>query len=423
MAVIKENVFMRDILCDEKDCREGIEIYNEIILENREEIKEFKEDIKQGIQRKPRDNESIIKARYFMNFDYLLNNINAHYSLGDPVNVLEEGFIDAIQDMEKSEKEGIGYLNLLWMVSLGILLETDKENIKRLSEIIKKQNVHDFVLDYLLCACDIGWTHISNSFDKEIPYANTKEIIELAETDKAAASDRLFTYMEKEWFRGHYDFEWKNAHNEPGYVGFWSFESAALAKILDLDDTSLKDNNHYPYDLAHYKNTMSFHSFPLNDYVEKADQKEDDIEDWEERIANNTSLQQIIPGKWHAFINALIADYQTLDDDAFYETYQKSMELEQIWFFKDEYKEANKDNNLLGHLIVFALTQRDYILQLDFKEDLEDFYIFIKNAWPDTETKLVQFTLDNDQQYYTFVPKTTDVTNIYEVPVKEVDHV
>src|SRR5699024_1346064 len=134
-------------------------------------------------------------------------------------------------------------------------------------------------------------------------------------------------------------------------------------------------------------------------------------------------LEQIIPGKWHAFIKSLIADYHIRDDDAFYDTFQKSMELELIWFFKDAYKEANKDNNLLEHLIVFALTQREYILQLDYKEDLEDFYIHIKNAWPDTETKLVQFGLDNDQQYYTFVPKTADVTNIYEVPVKDVDQV
>src|SRR5699024_11226330 len=112
------------------------------------------------------------------------------------VNGGEEGFIDAMQELEKSEKEGFGYLELLWMVSLGILLERNKENIKKLSEIIKKQQLNDFVIDYLLCACDIGWTHISNSFDKEIPYANTKEIVELAETDKDAASDRLFTYME-----------------------------------------------------------------------------------------------------------------------------------------------------------------------------------------------------------------------------------
>src|SRR5699024_1494854 len=116
-------------------------------------------------------------------------------------------------------------------------------------------------------------------------------------------------------------------------------------------------------------------------------------------------------------------DYETLDDDAFYDKYKNPMELDQIWFFKDEYKEANKDNDILGHLIVFALEEKDYILQLDFKVDLEHQRIKIKNYCPEQETKLIQFVLDNDQQYYTFVPKTADVTNIYEVPVKEVDHV
>src|SRR5699024_2321775 len=216
MAInFKRSIFMRDLLCDEEDCRESIKIYNEIITEKREEIKEIKEDEKNGIQRRNRDNESLIKARYFMNFKHQLHNMRAHYSLGDPVNVLNEGFADAVQDLEKSEKEGIDYLSLLWMVSLGILLETDKENIKRLSEIIKKQQLNDFVIDYLLCACEIGWTHISNSFVKVIADANTKEIIELAEADRAAASERLLTDMEKERFRGHYDFEWKKAHNEP----------------------------------------------------------------------------------------------------------------------------------------------------------------------------------------------------------------
>src|SRR5699024_9860236 len=150
---------MRDILCDEKDCKERIEIYNEIILENREEIKGLKQDIKKGIQRKHRDNEGIIKARYYRNFRYHLHNIREHYTIVDQANVLDVVIIDAVQDLEKSEDEDSGYLKLLWMVSLGILLETNKENIKRLSEIIKKQNVNDFVIDYLLCASDIGWTH------------------------------------------------------------------------------------------------------------------------------------------------------------------------------------------------------------------------------------------------------------------------
>src|SRR5699024_4316860 len=385
--------------------------------------KDLKEDTKKGIQRYPRDNEGIIKATHYANFDHYLNNAIAHYSLGDPVDILDEGFIDAIQELEQSGDEDTGYLNILWMVSLGVLLETDKENIKKLSEIINKQQLNDFVVEYLLCGCDIGWSHMSNSFDKEIPYANTKEIVELEETDKDAASDRLFTYMEKEWLQGHYDYGWKNAHKEPNYVGFWSFESAALAKILGLDDTRLKDNNNYPYDLAHYKRTMSFPSFSLNDYLEKLAEKKHETEDWEEGIENNPSLEQIIPGKWHAFINALIADYETLDDDAFYDKYKNPMKLDQIWFFKDEYKEANKDNNILGNLIVFALEEKDYIMQLDFKEDLEDHLININNYWPDTETRLVQFVLVNDQQYYTYVPASADISNIYEIPVKKVDHV
>src|SRR5699024_3098972 len=135
MAVIlyEGEYLMRDILCDEKDCREAIRIDNKVISENKELINELKQDIKKGIQRYHRDNEVIIKATHFMNFDRYLKSTRAHYSLGDPVNVLNEGFADAVQDLEKSEKEGIDYLSLLWMVSLGVLLETDKENIKRLS--------------------------------------------------------------------------------------------------------------------------------------------------------------------------------------------------------------------------------------------------------------------------------------------------
>src|SRR5699024_12500554 len=100
-----------------------------------------KQDIKKGIQRKPRDNEGIIKARYYRNFRYHLHNIRAHYSIGDPVNVLDEVFIDAVQDLEKSEDEDSGYLKLLWMVYLGILLETYKTHIRRISKSIKRKNV------------------------------------------------------------------------------------------------------------------------------------------------------------------------------------------------------------------------------------------------------------------------------------------
>ncbi|PEA92111.1 hypothetical protein CON66_31485, partial [Bacillus cereus] len=255
---------MRDHLCIEKKCREVIEYNKEFIEENRVEIKSLEEDEKKGIQRYPNDNISIIEEFYQSNFIYDLDNVNAKYSLGEAIHTIEGDFDNALINLKHIGKKEVGYLNLIWMISLGILLETEKKNLVSLAKLVEKENMNDAVIDFLLYASDIGYTKVTNRYYKENPYAKTREIIELAQIDKKEASKRLQTYMEKEWFKGHYDYEWKNAHKEPGYVGYWSFETAAIVKILELDDTSLKDNNHYPYDLAHYKNEMKFKHIDLS---------------------------------------------------------------------------------------------------------------------------------------------------------------
>ena len=70
------------------------------------------------------------------------------------------------------------------MISLGILLETDKKNLVSLAKLVEKENMNDAVIDFLLCASDIGYTKMTNVYFKENPYAKTREIIELAQTDK-----------------------------------------------------------------------------------------------------------------------------------------------------------------------------------------------------------------------------------------------
>ncbi|WP_156575279.1 PoNi-like cognate immunity protein [Bacillus luti] len=410
---------MRDYLCIEEKCREGIEYNKEFIEENREDIKSLEEDTKNEIQRYSKDNKSIIEGTYLANFRYEMEDIRAKYSLGEDISVIEEDFHNAIYDLENTGSREIGYLSLIWMISLGILLETNKKNMERLKKIVDIKNMNDAVIDFLLCASDIGYTKMTNVYFKENPYAKTREIIELAQTDKKEASKRLQTYMEKEWFKGHYDYEWKNAHKEPGYVGYWSFETAALVKILELDDTSLKDNNHHPYDLAHYKNEMKFKHIDLSEYHYEDETEE--IEDIVEGIEHNPALENIIPPKWHSLINELIHDYKNMDDSRFYEKYKKSIGIGQVWFLPQEYEEENEQKNLLGSLIVFALTVRDYILQLDYKEDLEDYIDNLKNFWNVSETKLVQFILENDQNYYAWVPKEVNIPNMYEVKIESVD--
>lgn len=410
---------MRDQLCIEEKCKRGIEYHKEFIEENREEIKSLEEDEKNGIQRYPNDNKSIILENYLSNFIHEMNDIRAMYSLGEDISKMEVYFYNAIDDLEHTGTSKVGYIYMLWIISLGILLETNKKNMERLKKIVDTKNMNDAVIDFLLCASDIGYTNMTNRYYKENPYAKTREIIELAQTDKKEASKRLQTYMEKEWFKGHYDYEWKNAHKEPGYVGYWSFETAALAKILELDDTCLKDNNHYPYDLAHYKNEMKFKHIDLSEY-----HYEDETEGNEEiveGIEHNPALENIIPPKWHSLVNELIHDYKNMDDSSFYEKYKKIIGIGQVWFLPQEYEEENEQKDLLGSLIVFALTVRDYILQLDYKEDLEDYIDNLKNFWNGSETKLIQFILENDQDYYAWVPRESNIPNMYEVKIVSVD--
>ncbi|EJQ53075.1 hypothetical protein IEI_02063 [Bacillus wiedmannii] len=410
---------MRNQLCIEEKCKRGIEYHKEFIEENREEIKSLEEDEKNGIQRYPNDNKSIILENYLSNFIHEMNDIRAMYSLGEDISTMEAYFYNALDDLEQTGTNNVGYIYMLWMISLGILLETDKKNIERLKKIVDKKNMNDAVIDFLLCASDIGYTKMTNRYYKDNPYAKTREIIELAQTDKKEASKRLQTYMEKEWFRDHYDYEWKNAHKEPGYVGYWSFETAALVKILELDDTNLKDNNHYPYDLVHYKNEIKFKHIDLSEYHYEDETEE--IEEIVEGIEHNPALENIIPPKWHSLVDELIHDYENMDDSSFYEKYKKTIGIGQVWFLPQEYEEENEQKDLLGSLIVFALTVRDYILQLDYKEDLEDYIDNLKNFWNGSEIKLIQFILENDQNYYAWVPKEINIPNMYEVKIEVVE--
>jgi len=75
--------------------------------------------------------------------------------------------------------------------------------------------------------------------------------------DKEEQIKKLKLYLEMYWYRGHRDSGWYDSHKHRDliYSGYWSFESGAVAKILGLDDSNLKDVPYFPYDLVHYKAT------------------------------------------------------------------------------------------------------------------------------------------------------------------------
>ena len=399
---------MRDALCKDEVLRKKIDFNNEVIPEDKEELEQLLNDIKEGIQRYPRKTEEIIDDIKVGLFRSYYEIIRAKFSLGLDCESLEQDYLDMLEYVSDIGCEKIGYVHFIQVFSLGILLEVSDSELEKLVKIADEEKLDDCLFDFLVQACGLTRGFSSECYQKENPYKETAQIIKLSFGDKKAADKALKTYMEKKWFQGHYDYEWKNAHKRAGYVGFWSFETGALAKILELDDEKLQKCNHYPYDLVHYKcgkkfsarNSIAVESIQ-DDYIE---------------CGTNKELEQIIPNIFRNLVNQIIIDYKGLDDLAFWDKY----ELGDIWYIAEEFVSANKNKQLLGSILVNVLAEKGYILQLDYKEDIQDYIAGIKNYWSNVPTKVVRFELDNDQSYYTVVPQEVCVDCIYEVRIMDV---
>lgn len=299
---------------------------------------------------------------------------------------------------------------MVGFISLAILLNAPQDEFKILVDVADNAKVDDVLLDCLTIFYGIKRNFKSTKFEKENPYAKALEIIKTAVNDKAAASTALIEYAKNQWLEGHSDYGWTKAFKRPNYYGLWSFEAAAIAKIFKLDDSALKDDNHYPYDLAHYNKSMTF-----NTTIDLSNDETTETAQNDKFIPENPELEQIIPNQFRDEINQLIVDFSLLDDEVFWEKYN----LEELWFIVEEYVDEKSENDILGSIIIDRLVVLGFILQLDYKEDISDYANEIKNYWNDSEVKLIRFELDNDQYYYAKVPVSCNLRNVYEVEICE----
>ena len=130
-------------------------------------------------------------------------------------------------------------------------------------------------------------------------------------------------------------------------------------------------------------------------------------------ISNYPELDGIIPAEYRGYINQVIADYNALDDKAFWEKYN----LHEIWFTAEEFSQEKAEGRL-GFIIVNLLVDKNFILQLDWKEEPADYLNDLRSCW-EGEEKIVEFDLDNDQRYLAKVPKEVEMESIYEVKIKD----
>ncbi len=401
---------MRDKICEQEKLRKAIVLREKTIASELEEIEILKVDIENCIQRYPKKNEDVIFSIKIQIFNWLEEEIRAQYSLGLECNSIESLFGQAKTYISEISYSEIGYIHILEFIALGILLEVSEDEFKILVNVIDEAKVDDILLDCLINAYGIKRNYLSSKYEKEIPYKEAVEIMELANVDKIKAALKLEEYVQKKWLKGHSDYGWTTAHKEAGYYGLWSFEAAAIAKIFNLEDSKLKEDNHYPYDLAHYKNNMTFNKDI--DFVEEEIIVDVGIEKF---IPANPDLEEIIPDEFRDEINQLLVDFSSLEDEEFWIKYN----LTELWDTVDVYQKDKINKHIIGNIVINQLVVLGYILQLDYKEDIENYVDNIKNYWNTQDIKLIRFELDNDQEYYAKVPVSCKIKNIYSVNICE----
>jgi hypothetical protein len=177
--------------------------------------------------------------------------------MGEDINKLYKQYSIIVSLMEAYWKKNGGYVDMVWMLSIAIMLNIEDEKFIKLVKMVEKDNPNDFLVDFLIRHRIPSWQGKSDNLMFKRPYLATQEIVTLAQNDKIKGLERLKKYLLKEWYRGHSDAGWHDSHKH-GIIhfGYWCFESGALVKILGLDDTSLKGLPYYPYDMVHWNDEI-----------------------------------------------------------------------------------------------------------------------------------------------------------------------
>jgi hypothetical protein len=242
---------VRDSLNTEENYIETIQRKQNDIDKSKLKIKERLKDEKDGIQKYPKPNLEIIQSVKESFPDKFIEISYAKYSKGDSINEVSSIYVEMIPYLIDVWKKSNGYVQMVEILSIGIMLNIDDEHFNELAQCVKDDNPNDFLIDVLINYRNRNWGQQSEKFMWNKPYKLTQEIVELAKTDKEKALSSLKKYL-TQWYKSIEIKTHKSKWNI--HTGYWCWEAGALVKILGLDDSSLKDQQYYPYDMVHFKN-------------------------------------------------------------------------------------------------------------------------------------------------------------------------
>lgn len=212
------------------------------------------------------DNLPDAKHRFFVShLEILISN----FSKGEPIdsikteytsvlNFMKTGWEDSVVKFKKGKAPNHVVLNkyflmpynyMIWMLSLAILLDVTQNEKEILATIIEDGKIDDELIQLLLSFL-IGKEFSDSSKTTYKPFSGIVKSGQLIDNPKS-----MKNYLEK-WYANTKLLMWHNYKSSiettQYYYGYWSFESAAVTCILELDDSSYRDNQYYPKDLVDY---------------------------------------------------------------------------------------------------------------------------------------------------------------------------
>ena len=199
----------------------------------------------------------------------LVNKLKIKYSLSFFVNDLYEDYYICIDLVSKhwsgnkklmwTNKEVLNQYGLsdydvmLWLLSIGYLLDVPNEKFMLLVDVLEKDNIKDELFETIICAKIPKRKKVFEK--KKVDFSVFKSILKAINAEEETESIKfLGKYLKTDWYKGHKGAGWHDSHKSKtdSYSGYWCFEAAAISSILGLDDTNLRSSQYYPSDLADY---------------------------------------------------------------------------------------------------------------------------------------------------------------------------
>jgi hypothetical protein len=217
-----------------RDKRKNTEYFNAYLEEQHLRTKEKETKLRESKGDKEKQQRILVSLT-----NYEIDILKAEFSNGASAEQIKK-LLKTIMDIVKDYKK-ITHEDIVILLSLAILLDMGKET-KKFTEVNKNKITEDRLLNCLFSYIEKGEPDWDESISIRKEYSELDKVFKSNEKENA-----LLHYLE-DWYETRKEYAWYDSHlrDSDTYCGYWSFESAAIAKILNVDDKKLKKNEFYP---------------------------------------------------------------------------------------------------------------------------------------------------------------------------------